>query len=224
MPRPTDHTRARQRRTRPALAAAAAAAVVVLVTAGCSGSSKSATSTTKKTTTTKVGKGQVALTVSVPGVESAGQPANIPDDVKATISESVNTYVQGATVQPMQTGQPAADITAMFTAGAAARLATDLPVFIDSGLPAASGPVAAKTATLTLTGLAQQDGSVVLVDAALALDVGAKTQGGTESVQRVADLVYSNDNGTWKIASYDVHVTRTVPGADPSTTTAVTPK
>lgn len=224
MRRPYDHPLARRRGTRPAGSAFAAAVAVAFLVAGCSGSGKSATSTTKKTTTTTVGKGSVALQVSVAGVESAGRPASVPDTVKNAISQSVNTYVQSATVHPMQTGKPAADIAGLFTAGAAARLATDLPVFIDTGLPAATGPVTAKTATVVLTGLAQQDSSVVLVDAGLTLDVGAKTKGGPESVQRTADLVFANDNGTWKIASYDVRVTRSVPGEEPSTTTAVSPK
>jgi hypothetical protein len=223
MPRPYDPPCAPRRGTRSLWWALAAPVAATLLVAGCSGSTKHA-SPARKTTTTTVGKGNVALRVSVAGVESAGQPAAVPDAAKNAISQSVNTYVQSATVHPMQSGRPAGDIAALFTAGAAARLATDLPAFIDSGLPAATGPVAAKTATVVLTGLAQQDGAVVLVDAGLTLDVAARTKGGPESVQRTADLVFANDGGTWKIASYDVRVTRTVPGDEPSTTTAVSAK
>ncbi len=205
------------------LAALGALALVTFLIAGCSGSNRAAKSRPRSTTTTAA-KGGVALAVTVAGVESAGQPASISDAVKNAVAQSVNTYVQTATVGPMRTGKPAGDISALFTAGAAPHLATDLPVFIDSGLPAATGPVKAKTATLLLTGLAQQDSSVVLVDAALALDVAAKTKGGEESVQRTADLVFANDNGAWKIASYEVKVTRAAPGDQPSTTTAVSAK
>src|SRR5882757_1134636 len=148
MRRPDHHPCAPARRPGPSLATLSALAVMALLVAGCSGSSKRATSTTKKATTTTVGKGSVALQVSVAGVESAGQPAAISDDVKNSISQSVNTYVQAATVRPMQTGNPATDISALFTATAAARLTTDLPAFVDSGLPAATGPVTAKTATI----------------------------------------------------------------------------
>ncbi len=219
MPRSSDQSCAPRRGTRSAWSAGVGVLAVAIALAGCSGSTKNDAAARKTTTT--VGKGNIALQVSVAGVESAGQPASVPDAVKAAISQAVDTYVQSATVHPMRTGKPAADIGALFAAPAVARLATDLPAFIDTGLPAATGPVTAKTATVVLTGLAQQDSSVVLVDAGLNLDVGAKTKGGVESVHRTADLVFANDNGTWKITSYDVHVTRAVPGDATSTTTAV---
>src|SRR5258707_130351 len=82
-----------------------------------------------------------------------------------TTGQALTPSVHPPAGRPMQPGIPPPHPRARCPPPAAARLTTDLPAFGAPGLPAAPGPVTAKTATIVLTGLAQQDSSVVMVDA-----------------------------------------------------------
>ncbi|MCZ7528181.1 MAG: hypothetical protein M5U14_18515 [Acidimicrobiia bacterium] len=124
------------------------------------------------------------------------------------------------------TGGEVGDLTALFAEPAATRLTgPDRATLVDEGLPLASGDVTATTATATLTALADQAGTVVLVAAGLALEVEAEVEGGTLVVRRGGELVLAPTSEGWRIAGYDMAVQRDGPGLDPATTTTaeVTP-
>jgi len=128
----------------------------------------------------------------------------VPDNVKAGIQSTLDSYLRAALVVPLRTGQPPAGVEALFAPPAAAGLQSADRASLVEDHPAVLGDVSADRAEATLTPLAAPDGSLALVAAHLdvTLTVTSRTAGMRST--RSADLVLAPLNGTWVIDSYDV--------------------
>ena len=184
---------------------------LAVVLGACSGGSAKA-HTTKPARITS----SVALKLTTTNVESAGPAVAFPADVRDQAAQVVNTYVEDAVVAPLRTGVSDPKLTQVFASDAAARLTgPDRAVLTDDGVEKATGSIAASTADVALTALADTGGKLLFVSAALTLDVRAPVAGGTLHVTRFGDLLLAPAGGTWRVAGYDLAVTRDGPGVSP---------
>jgi ketosteroid isomerase-like protein len=203
--------------TATALAALLVAGIAIASCSGGGGDDHAAsTSTTKPKTTVDIPLGDVTA-------DSAGPPATMSADQSQRVLDAVTTYVKGATVQPLQSGQPAtADFGAVFDPPTlASATSTDRAVVLDEGLPKVTGNLTVKAEPVTITGLGDQSGNVTLATARLLLDVTGvtKVKGEPLHVARQATFVLQPDvSGTWKVTAYDMIVSRSGAGLTPTTT------
>jgi hypothetical protein len=222
--------RDQQRRTRllvgigGGILAIAAIAVVVLLLAGGGdddGKKTAAEDTTLAPTTS------LSLQLGNVSTESAGQPAQLTPEQANAVLKVVTDYVDAASVDPLRSAEPAGDLSAIFDAGALARVAgADRAVMVDEGLPKVTGDLTVTAKPVDVVGLADQGGAIVLATASLDLEItgDAHVKAGPLKVARRGDLVLAPDAaGVWKITSFNVLVSRTGAGLDPTTTTAVAP-
>jgi hypothetical protein len=155
----------------------------------------------------------------------------ISDDAKNKILAALDTYVANAIVEPLRKGKADdAKLVTTFDAAAAAKVPADRAALTDEGLPTAVGKITVTTPPVALTGLADFDGNLILVSAAVDLHVTSRAEKGTTTIRRVASFVFAPDaGGDWKITAWTVGVTRAgfgvaVPPTAPGTpTTAATP-
>ncbi len=156
----------------------------------------------------------VRFSVGSVSVESAGPPAEVPAAVVEQITERLETYVERATVDPL-TGKDADAVAELFTPFAAATLeGPDRASLVDEGIGRATQDIATKTATVNLSGLADQTGNLVLVAATLALDIETATDDGPLRIARLGELVFVPEGFEWKISGYDLAVERETPTSD----------
>jgi hypothetical protein len=151
------------------------------------------------------------------------EPGAIPDDVRTKILAAVSTYVNAATVKPLQTG--AVDEAALATTlgPAATQRATgfDRATLVDEGIPKAAGRIVVNTLPVILTALADETGRIVVVTARLDSIARTRTEKGAITISRKGDLVFTPEGDTWKIDGYDLAVERSGKGlALPTTGTA----
>lgn len=187
---------------------------------GCSGADDTATKgkSSKPDKGKGAGPGGFGVTVLATDVQAmAAQAPPFPDDVKAAVSASLETYLDKAVVGPLRTGTPAgAGLDGVFTAAALARLTApgpDRAAVLEEGAPLA-GKVRQERANASLTALTGPGGEVVLVTAQLDLAHTVDTEGGAGSVAvvRSGEVVLVPDGG-WRIDAYDLRTARdTQPG------------
>jgi hypothetical protein len=168
----------------------------------------------------------VKITIGEITVYKVGNvPETIPDDVRAKVLAVVSTYVNAATVKPLQTG--AVDDAALATAlgPAAAQRATGLDrvTLVDEGIPKAAGRIVVKTLPVKLTALADESGRIVVVTAGLDSIARTRTAKGAITISRKGDLVFTPDGDTWKIDGYDLAVERSGKGLVVPTTATTVP-
>jgi hypothetical protein len=164
-------------------------------------------------------------------VERVGaSPTDFPSDVRDRVVSTVKAYLTAATVQPLRRG--AVDETAFGAVADATVLARlngpDRSTLVDEALPRPVGPLKVRARPLDLTGLADANGQVVLVTAALTVDVDGRSEKGKWRITRTGDLVMApQSDGSWKVAGYDLAVTRSGKGlrvaksSSPTTPTTV---
>jgi len=153
-------------------------------------------------------------------------PDAIPDDVRAKILAAVSTYVNSATVAPLQTGvvDDAALGTTLGPAATFRAAGVDRGALVDEGLPKATGRIVVNTLPLKLTALADGDGRIVVVTARLDSIARTRTEKGAITISRKGDLVFTPDGDTWKIDGYDLAVERSGKGlVVPTTATTAVP-
>jgi hypothetical protein len=207
-------------------------AVVVALGSGlaltsCSGGDDSHT-TARSTTTTTTAKTKVDMRLGDVSADSAGAPVTIAADQSQHVLEALTTYVQGATVGPLRSGKPTtADLGAIFDANTLASATTiDRGVLLDEGLPQVTGALDAAAQPITLVGLGDQAGNLMLITATLMLDVtgATKVEDAPLHVVRRGDFTLQPDpSGAWKITAYAVVVARDGAGLSPTTTSAAAP-
>jgi hypothetical protein len=179
----------------------------------------------KSTTTTAAPKTSVDIQLGEVSADSAGPPVTIAPEQSQRVLDAITTYVKGATVQPLRTGKPAtADFATIFDpATLASATTTDRGILLDEGLPAVSGDLTVTAQPITLIGLGDQSGNLVLITAAVMVDAtgATKVKGPPLHVVRKADFTLQPDAaGTWKISAYDVVVARDGADLSPTTTSA----
>jgi hypothetical protein len=199
-------------------AALLAAATVAACSSG--GSGKAGSSTTTRPTDARVKVTPLLVTVA-----SAGPPAQLPDADKAAVFAAVGSYVQDASVDPLE-GKATPDLASHFAAAAAPALqGTERDALTDTDVPRSTGRVTATLKPVNLHALADSTGAIDLVGATLDLTVQAPAAKGPITIHRTGELMFTRDAGTWKILSFKLAVTRDGAGlgAETSTTTKAAP-
>jgi hypothetical protein len=196
-------------RTRAATALLAASLVAMAACSGAGGGKAKAPTTT----TTKVINSSVALHLTGATVSSTGPNVAFPTDLRDQLTQTVNQYVELAVVSPLRSGTVAPNLGSIFTADAGPRLnGPDRPTLTDEGVPKITGDITPTTADCTLTALADNGSQIVLVSAALSLDLHAQVPGGDLHLVRKGDLLFANEGGAWRVAGFDMSVLRDGPG------------
>jgi hypothetical protein len=193
-------------------AATALLAALLVTMAACSGGG-GGKAKAPTTTTTKVINTSVALRVTGATVSSAGPNVAFPADLRDQLSQAVNQYVESAVVSPLRSGAVAPNLGSIFTADAGAKLnGPDRPTLTEEGVPKVTGDITPTTADCALTALADTGSQIVLVSAALNLDLQAQVPGGALHLIRKGDLLFANVGGAWRVAGFDMSVLRGGPG------------
>jgi hypothetical protein len=208
------HLPARPRRSR----AAALALCALLSTSVAFAFATPASAKTKKPLA-KVTIGDVTI------YKVGNAPDAIPDDVRAKILAALSTYVNAATVKPLQTGA-VDDASLATTLGPAATFraaGVDRATLVDEGLPKATGRIVVNTLPVKLTALADGDGRIVVVTARLDSIARTRTPKGAVTIARKGDLVFTPDADTWKNDGYDLAVERSGKGLVAPTTATTVP-
>jgi hypothetical protein len=200
-------------------------AVVVAVVARSGGDT--GTSSAEQAATVPVAKMNVSLRLGNVSADSAGPPAQLAPEQKQAIMKVVGDYLEGATVDPLRSAKPAGDLSALFDAGALARVTgVDRGVMLDEGLPRVTGDLDIAAQPVGIVALADQSGTIVLATATIDLDIkGVTVMKGVKPLRilRKGDLVLAPDpSGAWKVTAFNIAVARTGAGLDPTTTTAPT--
>lgn len=204
-------TDSRRRRT-----ALLAAAFLVVAAAGCSGDDD-------ETAKRKDGSGATAEPAPAPpppafafnikaaDVRSpAPQAPPFPEDLKAAVKASLDTYLVNGVVTPLQTGNPAAGLEGVFTGAAGARIAAGQPdrvALLEEGQPV-SGKVTQDRADALLTVLMDGAGAPAVVTALVDFAVTVKGKGTTLGVVRSGELTLVFDNNAWRIDAFDLRTAR----------------
>jgi hypothetical protein len=201
-------------------AVAALVVVLGLGATGCSGSSSPKRAVAPPTTAAPV----VKLSVSGTDVIWTGKPGSFPDATKAGVMATLDQWLTGAVVTPLQSGA-AGDISPLFSPEVAPRLAgPDRVALVDEGLPRATG-ITPAAQTVKLTALIDAVGAVALVTATLDVRLDIAAVGGPYSVTHLGELMLQQDGGTWRIAGYDVRsVHEDAAGVTSTTATTTTVK
>lgn len=208
MPQPK--TRA-SRAGRAALLACVAAAIATVAIAPPAGAAK------KPKAVVKLAPGEVVV------YKTADAPDALPADVQAAVMTTLTGYLNAATVKPLQKGKADdAALGATLALPVVARLAgADRAILVDEGLPKAVSKIKVSGAPVTLTGLADDAGSIVVVTAGIDTSTTTKSAKGPLGIARRGELVLEPDNGTWKITGYTLTVDRTGKGVKATPTTTV---
>ena len=199
------------------------AAIVAAVVVVGNGSSDD---TAAKTTTSAAGPG-VSLTLEAGDIatDSAGPPTSFSTAQAQQVLGTIRTYLDGAVIKPLRTGQPAGDLSTVFDAGTLARVTgVDRGVMLEEGLPKVTGDITVVGKPVSFVGLGDQSGNLVLVTASVAFTVDGAVSGvkAPLHIEQQGDLVLAPDAaGAWKVTSYRMAVTRSGGGVD--TTTSSTP-
>ncbi|MDP9072053.1 MAG: hypothetical protein M3N68_12395 [Actinomycetota bacterium] len=138
-------------------------------------------------------------------------PPPFPEDVKAAVLATLNTYLASAVVQPLRTGRPPGSLEALFTAAAAPRVGgPDRAALVEEGTPV-SGEVRKDRASVKLTALTGPGGEVVVVAAQLDVSLLVSSDAARLAVVRAGDLALVAEGSTWRIDSYDLRTQRDSP-------------
>jgi hypothetical protein len=164
------------------------------------------------TTSTTALAAPPTIGVTVTGVDANGTKA--PDDATvAAVKATLDSWLATAVVAPLFSGQPAGDLSGVFTPAALERLAADpaaRPSLVDDGLglPPASTAITAERANVALASVAGPDEVVAVI--AAQLDILLRAQGPTVDVDvnHHGEVVLVPDGGTWKIDAFSVTAAR----------------
>jgi len=152
-----------------------------------------------------------AFTITAADVQSAApQAPPFPEDVKAAVKASLDTYLANGVIQPLQTGQPPGGLEGVFTGAAGARVASGQPdrvALLEEGQPV-SGKVTQDRADVKLTALLDPAGAVAMVVSQLDFAVTVKGKGTTLTVARTGEIALVFDNNAWRIDSFDLRTAR----------------
>ena len=199
-------------------------AIIAVVVALVGGGGDKGTSAGQATTV--VPNTNVSLQLGDVSADSAGPPAQLAPEQSQAILKVVGDYLTAATVDPLRSAKPAGDLSALFGAGALARVTgPDRAVMLDEGLPKVTGDLNITSQPVTVVGLGDQGGAIVLATATIDLDIQGVTavKGGPLRILRKGDLVLTPDaSGAWKVTAFNIAVARTGAGLDSVTTTSPT--
>ena len=187
-------------------------ALVALLAAGCSkdDDDNAGSGAKKAPTTTAAASGPPTLQFTVTETNTNGTKG--PDDAQlASIKKTLDGWLASAVVAPLHSGQPAPDLSPLFTPAAFERLADPAvrATLVDEGMPPATTAITAEFANTSLSTVAGAD--EVLAVVAARIDVKVRAVGPTLDV----DIVHQGElalapeaDGSWKIESFTLHTAR----------------
>ena len=128
--------------------------------------------------------------------------------VRERVGAALDRYLEHAVLAPLRSGQPAGDLSGLFTGAAAARVAgPDRGALVDEGLPPVSD-VDVEKATASVLVLAGRGGEAGFATARIALLVRGLVGVAPLTVERTGELTLSPDGDTWKISGYEVRASK----------------
>ena len=196
-----------------------AVALAVLLAVGCSGDdSSSKNKDDAQSSSAEFTKPKIALDVKRAELVSPHKEQGaLEGKTKFATADLVQKLLLVTSADPLTSGKPGKGFADLFTPDAGARAAgVDRATIFDEGLPS-FGQLKQKQASVVLTGLAgTMDPKTSFVVAHFTWDVGS-TQHPGDRVVRSGDLSLIPVDGHWRVAAYDITVTRTI--ADETTTT-----
>ena len=137
----------------------------------------------------------------------------VPPEVTQAAIDTIGSYVKIATVEPLRSAKPAADLAGVFDAAALARvIGVDRVALVDEGLPKVTGDLDVVAKPVAITGLGDQDGKLTLLTASIDLDITGAVKGvpaaaGPLHIVRTGSFVFTPDaTGTWKVSAYSMNV------------------
>jgi len=153
----------------------------------------------------------VGLTVTAEGTFGAPEGVNgLGTEVHDAVMKTLNAYVQQASIAPLATGQPAQGLDKLFSATAIQRLSDatrqDRSTVTDEGLAPATTTLSIDEATVALTGLADEEGTVGSVAAKLSLKLSVTSDSGAYTISRQGDLTMLGFQGAWFIDGWNLKV------------------
>ena len=161
----------------------------------------------------------VKLTLAGIQNANAGAPATLGDDAANQIMAAVGQYVDKGLIAPVKTGKPpTGDVAGLFDAGTQAAIqGPDKGVLFENGQPKLTGDFKPAAEPVVITALSDGNGQFVLATATFTYRADEGVGGGTLNTARTIALTFTPDNG-WKIAGYDVTLTRQGAQVEGSTT------
>lgn len=148
--------------------------------------------------------------VTITGVDPNG--TRPPDDATvAAVKATLDAWIATAVVGPLFTGQPAGDLSKLFTPAALERLAADPAVratLVDEGLPPATKAITAERANVGLFTVAGPDEVVAVIGAQIDLLLRAEGPTMDVNVNHYGEVVLVQEADGWKIDSFAVEAAR----------------
>lgn len=188
-----------------------AAALAVLGATGCSDGDDEKKARDSNKADPAAPESAFAFSVSAADVQSgAPQAPPFPEDLKAAVKASLDTYLANGVVAPLATGQPPAGLEGIFTGAAGARVAPGHPdrvALLEEGQPV-SGKVTQDRADLKLTALIDAAGAPAVVTAQVDLALTVKGKDTTLAVVRTGEFTLVFDNNAWRIDAFDLRTAR----------------
>lgn len=171
--------------------------------------------TTGPPTTTAVALDPLTVTVTAVEVRSpGGAVTTLPEPVETGVVDTVANYLTAATVQPFVPSATSVTLASLFTEATRPRLdGPDRRALLDEGLGRATGGVSFRQATVSLSALADPDGTVRLVTVTLDARAVVHTADGPLAIIRTGDLVLVPEGDVWKIDAFRLSARREL-GAD----------
>ena len=148
------------------------------------------------------------LRLQLTGVDDNGTKAP-PAEVVGAVTWTLDRWLADAVLAPLRTGQPVADLGALFTPAALERASTDdRGAFTDEGLPAVATRVNARAATVHLSSVAGPDEATAVVVAKVDLQLHVLGPMLDADVVRQGEIVLVPTAEGWRIDGYDLRTTR----------------
>ena len=158
-----------------------------------------------------------SFTIATVDLQAVDAEATLPDNVRRGVQGLLDGYLDRAVLQPLRSGQPAGDLSALFAGPALDRMSgPDRAALVDEGLPKAT-QLKVTTAEADLTALIGPDG-VGALTAGIKVVVTGAVEGAPLTVERTGELLLAGDGPTWRVAGYDMRVTRDAAGSVTTTT------
>jgi hypothetical protein len=153
----------------------------------------------------------VGLTVTAEGIYGGAEgTVGLGEPNHTAVLQTLNSYVQQASIGPLSTGQAAQGLDKLFTAPAIQRLSDgtrqDRSTVTDEGLQPATTKLTIDEATVALTGLADQEGTLGAIAAKLSVKLSVTTDTGGYTVSRKGDLSLIPFAGAWFIDGWNLQV------------------
>lgn len=149
------------------------------------------------------------LPFTITAVDSNGTAP--PDEATlAAVKATLEAWAAAAVVAPLHSGQPAADLSGVFTGPALERLADPAvrATLVDESLPPASKEITPTAATATLSSVATPQGAVEVVAAHIELRVHAVGPSLDIDIAHLGEFVLVPEGGGWKIDAFGMQAIR----------------